>query len=328
MKKTLIYTAAVLLASAVTAQAADTPAVSEEAAYLKIPTSARALAMGSAYTAVADDLGSIGVNPGGIGLIHGGELMATYSKFLPGTGYGHVSAAHFSDKSGGTSAVSMRAFSASGIERTDASGASLGSFSGSGLALEATHARMLSGSVAAGVTARAVRDEIAGDSVWGVAADAGATMPEVVAGRDVRLGVAMRNIGPSLFRKSAAGADTGDASLPATLAVGVAGGFESGIVQLVGDLDFGYAFVTSRAKIGLGVEAVLKKMLAIRVGLRAGSGGYSDSFTSGGVTAGFGVMMQGFRLDYAFAPMAMGTTHFVTLAAGFGLPKQEVRERK
>src|SRR5690348_6207186 len=71
------------------------PAAAQDtgAAFLKIGVGARPIAMGSAFTAQADDVNAIGWNPAGLGRMQRSELSATHTEWLSDLRYDFLGAA-------------------------------------------------------------------------------------------------------------------------------------------------------------------------------------------------------------------------------------------
>jgi hypothetical protein len=71
-------------------------------------------------------------------------------------------------------------------------------------------------------------------------------------------------------------------------------------------------------RVQVGAEDLIRKFLALRVGYQAN---LAETQIEGltGLTAGLGVIYEGFGLDYAFLPYGdLGSTHRISLSYKFG----------
>jgi hypothetical protein len=84
--------------------------------FLKVAQGARAAALGDAYAAVADDVGSVFYNPAGLVYVEGQEFTYTYTKWMVGSMFNSGAYAITTDM--GTFAATFIAFSPQDIEET------------------------------------------------------------------------------------------------------------------------------------------------------------------------------------------------------------------
>ncbi|MEA3307719.1 MAG: four helix bundle protein, partial [Elusimicrobiota bacterium] len=110
--------------------------------FLKVSMNARAIAMGGAFSALADDSGAVFANPAGLAGFNGTELGFGFTTYLQDSKMGNISYA--SDISGNRFGFGMTALSITGIERrsNDTGGVvgSLGDFGANDMAVSFAYA--------------------------------------------------------------------------------------------------------------------------------------------------------------------------------------------
>src|SRR4030067_2937381 len=75
------------------------------AQFLEVGISARAVAMGEAFTSIVDDASSVYYNPAGLALVPGREVMVSHVLYVADINYSFVALAFPVDKLGGTVGV-------------------------------------------------------------------------------------------------------------------------------------------------------------------------------------------------------------------------------
>ncbi|MDE2490322.1 MAG: PorV/PorQ family protein, partial [Elusimicrobia bacterium] len=168
------------------------------AEFLRLGAGARALGLGEAYTAAADDATALYWNPAGLARVRGGEAALMHAAYLDSTFYDD---AFYAQNLGawGAAGAGVQYFSAGSIPGTDASGVSIGSFAPSDLSASLGWAWRLRSSspwldgAALGAAGKYVRATIA-TTAQTEAADFGAQSPAWLGGR-LRLGLAALNVG-------------------------------------------------------------------------------------------------------------------------------------
>ncbi|MBD3222559.1 hypothetical protein GF314_15095 [bacterium] len=278
----------------------------------------RALALGGAYTAVADDASAAIWNPAGLARATRNQLQASQTELF-GLGFSEQYAAlalpHWR---WGTAAVTYRRFGVDGIEGRDERGFLFDDDledAETEIALAYAHG-LADGALALGGTLKLQTHELAGYSDSGLGADLGMwARPFDLVGAsfgadELAFGLALRNIvEPTIKLDRDAVAD------PLTVRMGLAWIQHMGpgvVVLASGDLE------RSRdmdSRVHLGVEGRLHDVLA----LRAGS-------SDGVLTAGAGLIWRGIGADYQYEDHELGDVHRFGISLGFGASTSERRQ--
>lgn len=275
-------------------------AASSGAQFLNIDVSARAVGMGSAYTAAADGAGSIGYNPAGLLGGAGVEAALSHTRWLMESSHDFAAVAF--PLKGLRAGVGYSRFAAGEMTARDASGAIAGSFSNTDQSVSLNLAGRVKGfGLGAGV--KYITSSLGGENADTFAADLGVT-----AGfGPVTLGLAARNIGPGL--KYLDQADP----LPLAVSVGALArivpgfGLSADVTHLVHD---------DRTVLSVGSEYALLPALSVRAGYLAGRTTAADD--NRGFSAGAGVNLAGASLDYALTPYGeLGSAQKITLRKRF-----------
>jgi hypothetical protein len=196
----------------------------ESAAFLKIDVGARALGMGGAYTAVADDVNALAWNPGGLAFLRGRELGFMHAELAGGSrfdfmGYGQA-------LKRGTIAAGARYMDQGSIDGRDVSGRPTAGFSASDGAADIGYGSDFRDNLGLGFAGRYVRSSIGQYSAQTFAADLGGIYRLERFGPGVpRLGLAIRNIGGGMTFLDES------SHLPLTIATGLSYGLPSGMTD-------------------------------------------------------------------------------------------------
>lgn len=271
--------------------AAQAPAGAQEdyagtAAHLQIGMGARALAMGGAFVAVADDATTLHYNPAGLAALQGLELSSFYSTEYGVSGYGALAVA------GPGLGAGVQWLGSSDIEERDTYANPTGSFDLSLAAARLAYARRL-GPVAAGIGLTYVSESLATVTGSGLTGDAGLLLPL----GPVRVGLAARNLWGTLKYSSG----TADPFDPAYV-LGLA--WQPGPFTLALDYEL-------EGPARLGAEYLAASAFA----LRAGAWKLEEELALAG---GFGLALGGLRLDYAYLqPRVLPGTHRLSLGYRF-----------
>jgi len=251
----------------------------------------RALAMGGAYVAVADDASAAFWNPGGLALLSRLELEATHSTRQTTDFRETAMVLAVPSWQWGVVALTLRHFGASGIERRDDRNQLLGETSDSESEIGLSYGHRLGEAWAVGGTVKLQRQSLDGLAASGFGADLGVQMrgdalPGLSAAwlERVTLALSARNaLEPSLRLDRDAVAD------PATVRTGMAYRHVlPGGRSLIAALDL----EASRAvdpRLHAGLEARLHPLLALRAGLDRGR-----------MAAGTRLTWRDYSLDYTW----------------------------
>lgn len=277
---------------------------------------ARALALGGAYVAVAEGPTAAAWNPAGLAFGERKKIVFFYtSPFVEGNRYTFAGYQHpFLGL--GTFGFGNSRYGVDGIDKYDAGGAALGTFSSVQNEWIFSYALPPMGPLALGASVKAETHSIDGHRATGIGADLGAIVraegsPETfLSGRNVAFGCAVQNaLRPTLAL--AEGEDRHPMLLRAGLAYRIPLARGSGnLLTLLGGVDLG-AESGSRARAG--AECVLDNGLSLRIGAN------DEEWASG-----LGIEIANGRLDYTFGSMELGSIHRLELSFAFG---KSLRER-
>ncbi len=292
------------------------------AEFLKVENGGRPAALGGAYAAAARDaVGGLYWNPGGLGLMRGQELSASYNAFAAGVGQGYLAYGGRFERLGGL-ALGLSYLDGGTQALTEASPdggyRSLGSFTPSAWAVSAGWGRaFLDERAGLGVVVKELDETLWTGSGPQGDRDDGAAAFALDAGvlgrfldRRLSLGLAYQNLGTRL----------GGYELPRLLRAGAA--WESG--PFAGVLDF-LAPKDDSLECRFGAEYTFQKILSLRLGFNSGLGrgdSRSSRALSSGFTTGLGVRLRGFGFDYALVPYGdLGQAHRVAFSWRWGAPR-------
>ncbi len=301
---------AVLTACLGLAAAGSAPALAAPPgfAFLEVPATARAAALGGAYSAVAEGAEAAFWNPAGLALGSGTQLSATHVESF--VGLKHDQVAFAGRMWGGGLAGSVRAMYSQPIEERDEIGELIGSFGSHDLEFQAAYGRALGTRARIGFGAQMVRERIASEAATTWSGSAGFSCEPALL-RGARLALVAEHLGPSAnyVIDGQRGADVG---LPMAAQGGIAWNrpLQRGLV-LGTSLDT--RFTRGRQGIAaLGGELRSDVGAALRLGWRFG-----DDIAN--VSAGLGWVLGGASVDYAWVPskLDLGDTHRFTLGARF-----------
>lgn len=171
------------------------------AEFLLIPATARGAALGGSYAALANDLGSMYYNPAGLALMERSGVMASSMKYIAGTSY-TFGAVGF-PMSGGSRAFGL-SFATFGFSDQpvytveDPQGASGQVYSVAQTSMGATYSQQFSDRFSAGITAKVISDKLGDVSGTAFAIDFGTNFHSMLAGRAIRAGFVITNLGTNL----------------------------------------------------------------------------------------------------------------------------------
>lgn len=270
-------------------------------AFLKLGVGARAIGLGDAYTAVGGDASSIYWNPAGIVNVENVDVTLMHSEWFQDIRYEYVGGVQsFGDYAVGLGIVGL--YMDDLERRIGPTAEPIGHFGVFDFAFTGSYARRLSDHLDVGASVKYLHEKIDEDTAKGVAVDLGGHYR--VPGYDgLTAGVAVLNLGPQMkFIEE-------KFDLPVMYKLGVA--VDVPAESLNGRILFATDAVIpaeGNTKLHFGVEYEFADMLALRFGYRTGCDNQS-------VSAGLGIEVRNFRLDYAVVPFysELGDTHRVSL---------------
>jgi hypothetical protein len=274
---------------------------------LNIGVGARAIAMGEAYTAQADDVSSLYWNPAGLALMQERQASFMYDNAYQGMSFQNASVGIPLENGALGGSVSYLNYGP--IAGYDQSGAATGNQNAySGVATLGT--AFLGNQWSAGVNLKGIREELADATANGAAFDIGANViyPKPVMGGTLRFGAVAQNLGPGIeFEQQ-------KDPLPMDYKVGIAA------VQMM-DKKLNASLDYTDPKdddpyISGGLEYWVVPFLALRAG-------YTDNKNEGsGIRAGIGLRVKGISFDYAYAGQGeLGMSNRYEMSFRFGEPR-------
>jgi hypothetical protein len=281
------------------------------AAFLKLGVGARPVAMGSAFSGLADDINSLSWNPAGLSNTARKEFSFMHLEHFQDIKYNSVS---YSRNWGKTAAgFGFGYLSSEGIARTFIDDDAYygwrggGNYGFSDMTLFAAISRSFAAGESAGVLVRWLSETIEDHSASAAAMDFGYLRKM---GKDFSMGLAAQNIGGTMRFISA------QERLPSVLRVGAGWAPPAGRFRAALDFVFPSDYQMS---VNIGGEYIAGDFLRLRAGWR-----FKDMFSDDGLdditglSAGAGFAFFGYNLDYAFVPYGdLGYSHRISLGGRF-----------
>jgi hypothetical protein len=308
MNRKLLSTVMALLTLSSTVHASG--AGTTGANVLNFAVGARAVGMGEAFTAMADDVSSLYWNPAGIALLNQSQASFMHNQSIEGLSFSHAATALSLENGGIGASISYLSFG--DINGFDAQGNATGNvkaYSGVGT----IGGGWLFDTFSLGANIKGIQGSLADVTARGFAFDLGGNFvypQELLNGSTLRLAGTVRNLGSGMqylqYKDDYPLEIRGGASL----------------LQLLNKkLNVSLDYVKVRDEKGAmlaGVEYWVIPFLALR-------GGYSGRDTEGsGLRAGIGFKVRDIAFDYAYAGYGdLGISHRYELSMRFG----EIRPR-
>jgi hypothetical protein len=274
---------------------------------LKIGVGARAIGMGEAYVAQADDVSSLYWNPAGLALMQERQASFMYDQMYQDLKFQNANIGIPLEN--GAIGGSLSYLSYGDIQGFDQSGASIGNQTAySGVAT--LGAAWLGNQWSAGANIKGIQEKLADEKATATAFDLGgnAIYPKPVLGGTLRFGAVVRNLGSDIKFEQQSD------PLPMDWKLGVAA------VQMMDKkLNVSIDYTSPKGDDGY-VSGGFEYWLVPFIALRAG---YVNSKTEGnGMRAGIGLRIRGVSFDYAYAGQGeLGMSHRYELSFRFGEPR-------
>ncbi len=289
--------------------------------FLKIGVGGKAVAMGDAFTAIADDPSALYWNPGGLGFQNNVAVNFSYTNWILDTKHNFLGVV-LPMRGVGTVGLSIISFSSGDIEETTiykphGTGRV---FSASDLSIGLSLARRLTDRYSVGVTLKYLSEKLALESASSVALDIGSIF--ILSYKyNVRMGIALTNFGGNMkmdgldlqtdvttdFNKQVeARLKTYSWPLPLTFRVGLAADVLKNNfhrLTVAADVNDPRDF---QARGNLGIEYAIKSMFFLRAGYKLG---YDEDSFSAGVGFNYAVKGVGHLIfDYSYSDMGRLST--------------------
>jgi hypothetical protein len=274
---------------------------------LKVGVGARAIGMGEAYTAQADDVSSLYWNPAGLALMQERQASFMYDQGYQNLKYSNGAVGIPLENGAIGASLSYLGFGQ--IAGFDQQGNSIGDQTAYN-AVGTVGAAWLGNQWSAGMNLKGIKEKLADVSANGFAVDAGVNViyPKPVLGGTIRLAAVVQNLGGGI--KLLQQSDP----LPTDWKVGVAA------VQMMDrklnlSLDYGKPKDLD-SEIAMGVEYWVCRFIALRTG-------YVSNHTEGsGMRAGLGLKIKGVSFDYAYQGQGeLGISNRYEMSFKFGEPR-------
>lgn len=283
------------------------------AEFLELGVGGRAMGMGGAYTAIADDATALYWNPAGLTSIEHRAATFMHAAYLQSSFYDYAAYAQNLGRYGAFGA-DVQYLNAGAIAQTDANFNTTGSFTPNDLALSVGYGYKLNGlgalldGAALGASVKYIRSVIV-NSAQTAAVDAGTLSPEYL-DRKLRFGFAMSNLGGALKYQQTA------ENLPLTFKVG---GLYHVTPRWLTSLDVGLPRGNG-PYFAAGSEYLFpihdSWSLAGRLGYNSQT--LNDVTGITGFSPGLGIGSKRLTFDYAFIPYGgIGITNRFSISAGF-----------
>jgi len=283
--------------------------------FLKIGVGAKAIAMGGAFTALADDPSAIYYNPGATINLENKQFLAGYHNYVLDIQSGFLAATiPFQEKYKLGFFIDYMNYG--DFTRTDQYGVVSGDFSGGDFLAGANFSTRIFPELSAGLNVKLVIEYADGYSAEALAADIGFMYKF----RDslTTVGLSAYNLGFVLsgFSDGSFGEHTDD--LPMGLRAGVSHSLRE--LPVIVALD-GVLPNDNNPYLNVGLEMYRLKPLYIRAGYSTFGENYKTEANSGALAGfgfGFGLDYKTYQISYAFSPyLDLGSSHRVTVIGGF-----------
>lgn len=286
------------------------------AQFLELGVSARAMAMGEAFTAVVDDISAVYYNPAALTTLYGREATFTYISMPADVGYGFGAIGFPLESIGGVIGIGAYGLTSGDIvETTYEQGVISPTIAGTGrtfawnnLALSLSYGRYLTDRFSIGLSVKYVGEFAHDYSSNGWAADVGTIYDTGF--RGFKIGMAITNFGPDMRFINV------NYPLPINFKFGASINVLEQVDHYVTLSAEGWHPSDNLEKYNVGMEYVFKDRFALR-------GGGRFNYDVDGFTAGGGVRLpfneeQEIRVDYAFQDFGILTqVHRFSLSFAF-----------
>lgn len=278
--------------------------------FLKLGVGAKAVAMGGAFTAVADDPSTIYYNPAGTFFLPRRQVLAGYHNYVLDIQSGFLAHTRpIIDKLGGGAFIDYLNFG--DFTRTDINGIPSGEFSGGDFLIGVNASMLVNPGLAVGLNVKYMHESADGYGADAVAADIGILY---------RLPDSLTTVGLSAYNLG--GVVSGFTDHKDKLPLGVRAGAAHSLreLPLVVALD-GVLPNDNDPYVNVGAEFYKFEPLYLRAGYSLFGENFKTGSSSdgwGGFSAGFGLDIRDYHISYAFMPyLDLGSSHRVTISGEF-----------
>jgi len=286
-------------------------ALESGAEFLKIDTDARAVSMGSAYTAAADGVNSISYNPAGLASLKSVEFGFSHTNWLLDSKHDFLGLGMPLKTTGGllpagdwVMGLGVTRLTSGSLESRGADRLASGSFNAYDQSISIALARSM-GRARVGVAAKYIEGSIAGEKARAVAVDMGATRG--LGNLPVSLGLSVQNLGTPMKY-----IDQKD-PLPLTFATGLLFSVAPGFSMA---LDIKRLIYDKQTDVSVGTEYSFIPGFALRTGYMMNNAAFDTK--NKGFSVGAGVNLLNTQFDYSVTPFGvLGDAQRITLKKKF-----------
>lgn len=280
--------------------------------FLKIDISARAVAMGGAFTGLANDESALYYNPAGIAQFEEKRFIATYHNYFADMQSGFLGFIKPLSIDKSYLGIYVSYLNYGNFTETDMSGNTLGDFSGGDLVLAGTIAIRQNYSWRVGATTKLIYEKVQDYSATGIAFDFGA---KYTSDREYyAAGIMIQNLGFQL-----AGLGEEKDKLPLTVRGGISARLKGIPLLLATDVIMP---IDNDMSLAIGGEFRPVERFQARMGWNTFGSNYQTANSDdgwAGLGLGFGLdITDDINLSYSFTPAAeLGESHRITISGGF-----------
>ncbi len=261
--------------------------------FLKINYSAKAAALGGAYTAMSGEVDAFHYNPAALKEVNKRYISTSYISYFDGYNGGSV----IYNRPGENQSFALYGeyINSGEIDKYNSDGINEGTFSASDILVGATFSRVIHSMLTIGVNAKYLMETIDDNSATAVAIDLGIVHQPV--NERMKIGLAIRNLGYQIIHFSDS---EHDEKFPITYAAGLRYKFSDKVYANL-EVDKAYGQDVGSA---IGVDASVHPMFAVRGGYKLDATDWrtgSKTDFLAGTSFGFGFFWQKFVLDYAIS---------------------------
>jgi len=273
---------------------------------------ARPVAMGEAFTGLADDINAIYWNPAGLVNVNLKQAAFMRAQWFQDISFNW--AAYAQPAFGGNVGLSLFYLGSGSIQKYDNAGNSQNdTYSDYDSALSLSYARTVK-NIPLGVTLKVLNSKLEDESATGFAADVG-MKKQITTSHELTLGVAVQNIGAGLkYVKESS-------PLPLTVRTGVSLKAWKNRLLVASDLDFpADNEISAHAGVEYGCDVGPMRLLP-RIGYKTNT--VKDMNVLSGLSLGFGVNYGDLCINYAWVPYwELGDTNRIDVGFKFGNQKK------
>ena len=273
--------------------------------FLKIGVGAEAIGMGESQVAFSQDLFASYWNPAGLSLMQRAQLGFMHNSWFEGINHEFVGYVRPLGAFG-VVATTFSYLSYGELDRRDAEGNQGKAFHPYDMAFVLSYGRKFTSDFSMGVNAKFLREQIDDKKAKAIAFDFGGRYD--VPNSQLTLGFNLQHLGTKVkFVEESF-------DLPLNVKLGVAYKLLDNSIAVAADINRPW---DNDVNIGLGIEYTPIRPFHLRSGYRYSLGG-NDLGAVSGLTAGLGVSIESYQIDYAFVSFGeLGPTHRVSVLANF-----------